>query len=75
MPVELTRSIQSDTSTAARQNGGYAAPAAKSAVQSEIWKNRNKKWIELDGEGVQEKRKDAPSPPMNQVQKRYIDHN
>ena len=76
MPVELTRSIQSDASTAARQNGGYAAPAAKSAVQSEIWKNRNKKWVELDGEGVQEKRKDAPSPPMmNQVQKRYIDHN
>ena len=31
--------------------------------------------VELDGEGVQEKRKDAPSPPMNQVQKRYLDHN
>ena len=75
MPADLTRSIQSDTNTAARQNGGYAAPAAKSAVQSEIWKNRNKKWIELDGEGVQEKRKDAPAPQMQHIQKRYIDHN
>ncbi len=74
MPAELTRSIQSDVSSAARTNGGYAAPAAKSAMQSEIWKNRNKKWVELDGEGVQEKRKDAPPPQMPQVQKRYIPH-
>jgi len=31
-----------------------AAPAAKGAVQSEVWKNRDKKWIKLDGEGEQE---------------------
>jgi len=31
----------------------FAAPA-KAAVQSEVWKNRDKKWIELDGEGRQE---------------------
>ena len=38
----------------AEGHGGVSAPAAKSAVQSEVWKNRDKKWIELDGEGKQE---------------------
>jgi hypothetical protein len=28
------------------------AAAAKPAVQSEVWKNRDEKWIEADGEAV-----------------------
>jgi hypothetical protein len=31
-----------------------SAPAAAPAVPSEVWKNCDKKWIELDGEGKQE---------------------
>ena len=54
MPVELTRSIDSDAAASARGLGGVSAAAAKPVVQSEVWKNRDKKWIELDGEGKQE---------------------
>ena len=39
---------------AADKAGGFAAPAATSAVQSEVWATRDAKWIELDGEGTQE---------------------
>ena len=48
----------STTSTPTRRSrpghGGVSAPAAKGAVQSQVWKNRDKKWIKLDGEGEQE---------------------
>ena len=54
MPESLTRDIAAGTEQSAREYGGVSAPAAKSAVQSEVWKNRDKKWIELDGEGKQE---------------------
>lgn len=54
MPKALSKRIESTTRIAADEAGGYAAPAAKAAIQSEVWKQRDKAWIELDGEGVQE---------------------
>ena len=48
------QSIDADATRAAASYGGVSAPAAKSAVQSEVWKNRDKKWIKLEGEGAQE---------------------
>ena len=54
VPPALTKAIDADASRSAAAAGGFSAPAAKSAVQSEVWKNRDKKWIELDGEGKQE---------------------
>jgi len=29
-------------------------PAAKSAIQSEVWRSRDAKWVPLEGEGMQE---------------------
>jgi hypothetical protein len=54
MPVNLSNDIAANARKAATANGGYAAPAAKSAVQSEVWKARDKKWLKLEGEGRQE---------------------
>ena len=54
VPAPLVRAIDADANKSAEGYGGVSAPAAKSAVQSEVWKNRDKKWIELDGEGKQE---------------------
>ena len=56
MPAPLVRAIDDDAAKAAGEKG-VSAPEAKGAVQSEVWKNRNKKWIKLDGEGAQESRK------------------
>jgi hypothetical protein len=57
VPEALSNDIARDAEGAARGYGGVSAPAAKSAVQSQVWKNRDKKWLELDGEGAQEKGK------------------
>jgi hypothetical protein len=56
VPAPLVRAIDEDANKAAASVGAesVSAPAAKAAVQSEIWKNRDKKWIKLDGEGKQE---------------------
>jgi hypothetical protein len=56
VPKRIVEAIARDADKATRGLGGVAspAPAAKSAVQSEVWKNRDAKWIELDGEGKQE---------------------
>lgn len=54
VPRPIVESIDRDAVRAAKPMGGVAAPAAKSAVQSEVWKNRDKNWIRLDGEGHQE---------------------
>ena len=45
--------------------GGYAAPAAKSAMQSKVWEARDAEWVKIDGEGQQEVAKQsgrAPAP-------------
>jgi hypothetical protein len=54
VPAALVREIDEDANKSAAGYGGVSAPAAKGAVQSEVWKNRDKKWIKLDGEGKQE---------------------
>ena len=54
VPESLTRAISDSAEQAAKPYGGVSAAPAKSVVQSEVWKNRDKKWIELDGEGRQE---------------------
>jgi hypothetical protein len=57
MPAPLMRAIDADAEKSAAGLGGVSSPEAKGAVQGEVWKNRNKKWIKLDGEGAQELRK------------------
>lgn len=58
MPKELSAAIEGradDAVRAKRAAGARAArPAAKSEIQSEVWKHRDEKWIKLDGEGQQE---------------------
>lgn len=57
VPVDITQAIHRDSTEAAKSYGGVAAPAAKSAVQTEVWKNRDRKWVPLDGESRQEANK------------------
>lgn len=54
MPAPLVRAIDEDAAKSSQGLGGVSAPDAKGAVQSEVWKNRDKKWVKLDGEGEQE---------------------
>jgi hypothetical protein len=53
MPAKLARAIAKEAEDAADSYGGYAP--AKEDIQDKVWKTRNKKWVKLDGEGVQEK--------------------
>ncbi|HWU90018.1 MAG TPA: hypothetical protein VN253_22300 [Kofleriaceae bacterium] len=58
MPKELAQTIEKRADTAvdaARAEGSSTPrPAAKSSIQGEVWRSRDSKWIELDGEGKQE---------------------
>jgi hypothetical protein len=58
MPKELAATIEgrADNAVRAKRASGDRAPrpAAKSDIQSEVWKSRDAKWIKLDGEGQQE---------------------
>ena len=58
MPKELAATIEgrADNAVRAKRASGDRAPrpAAKSDIQSEVWKSRDAKWIQLDGEGSQE---------------------
>lgn len=54
LPRQLARTIEARSADAAQASGGYAAPAAKSAIQSEVWKARDAAWIKVEGEGAQE---------------------
>jgi hypothetical protein len=54
VPPALTKAIDEDAARSAQSLGGVSAPEAKPAIQSEVWKNRDRKWIKLDGEGKQE---------------------
>jgi hypothetical protein len=57
IPPVLTQAITKAAEEAAAPYGGVTAPPAKSAVQGQVWKNRDAKWIKLDGEGQQEANK------------------
>ena len=54
VPVNITQAIHKDATKAAAGMGGISAPAAKSVVQGEVWKARDRKWVPLEGEGKQE---------------------
>lgn len=55
MPKSLAAKIDTQARKAiADEEDGYAAPAAKDKIQAEVWKTRDAKWIDLDGEGAQE---------------------
>lgn len=58
MPKELTQTIEKRADSvvykAAADGESAPRPAAKQAIQSEVWKSRDAKWIQLDGEGAQE---------------------
>jgi hypothetical protein len=58
LPKELARTIEqrADEAVAESRKEGQAAPrpAAKGKIQSEVWRSRDAKWVELDGEGKQE---------------------
>jgi len=53
MPKVLSQQIETSADAAVKSSGA-PRPAAKGAIQSEVWKSRDSKWIELDGEGKQE---------------------
>lgn len=58
MPKDLTATIEerADSKVKAKKASGVEAarPAAKQEIQGEVWRSRDAKWIELDGEGSQE---------------------
>ena len=57
LPGHVVEAIDSGAAAAAAPLGGVSAPAAKGAVQQEVWKHRDEKWVPLDGEGKQERGK------------------
>lgn len=59
LPAKLRGTIETRAKAAADEAGGYAAPAAKSRMQSEVWSARDSEWVEIDGEGKQEVGKKA----------------
>jgi hypothetical protein len=58
MPKELAQTIKKSTDDAVKdyESKGVPAPraAAKSEVQTKVWKSRDDNWVPLDGEGKQE---------------------
>ena len=54
LPTDLTRVSEREVAPIAQDNGGYDKPAAKGAIQQNVWKNRDQKWIPIEGEGRQE---------------------
>jgi hypothetical protein len=58
MPRELAQTIEhrADQAVESARGQGNAAPrpAAKASIQGEVWRSRDAKWVELDGEGKQE---------------------
>lgn len=63
LPAKLHGNIETRAKAAVQDSGGYAAPASKSRVQSEVWQARDAEWIEIDGEGKQEIGKKAGPRP------------
>ena len=54
LPPQLTQAIDAEAKTVSAPLGGVSAPPAKSAVQSTVWRNRDAKWIPVEGESKQE---------------------
>jgi hypothetical protein len=68
LPKELMKQNEAAASRALKSKGGKI-DAAQSEIQSDVWKNRNKKWIMLEGERVDEKGSGA-APQGVQLQRR-----
>jgi hypothetical protein len=68
LPGKLRGTIEARAKVVADEAGGYAAPAAKSRVQSEVWTARDAAWIKLDGEGKQETAKQRGVHPQEQTE-------
>ncbi len=75
LPKELRKELKTSNQAIYRSNQGDLKKA-KSAVQSNMWKTRDKKWIKLEGERKQEKssskrpRHHNRAPLRNRVQQR-----
>jgi hypothetical protein len=58
LPRQLARTIENRADQmvkeAAAEGAAAPRPAAKGKIQSEVWRSRDAKWVELDGEGKQE---------------------
>lgn len=58
LPKQLAATIEKSADTVVRAEAAKGTPAprkaAKSSIQSEVWKSRDAKWQKLDGEGKQE---------------------
>lgn len=54
MPKKLRHKIKAGTKDILQKNRGSVAKS-KSAIQSHVWKSRDSKWIELEGERANEK--------------------
>lgn len=67
MPKKLRSEINTGNQAILRQNKGDVRKA-KSAIQSNMWKTRDKKWIELEGERKNEK----AAPRIQQQQYRNV---
>lgn len=83
LPKSLRKELKSSNQAIYRSNKGDLRKA-KSAVQSNMWKTRDRKWIKLEGERVQEKqpqnkirhqqmRQHRNNAPRPQQQQRNID--
>lgn len=76
VPKQLRAKIKAGTKRIIHQNKGNSkARATKSAIQSHVWKSRDKDWIPLEGERAQEKappriRKHRNRRPQIQEQRR-----
>jgi hypothetical protein len=72
LPPKLRGAIEARAKSAADEEGGYAAPATKSRVQSEVWSARDAAWIKLDGEGKQETAKQRGVHPQEQAEEQVL---
>jgi hypothetical protein len=71
LPEQLMKANESAAKDALKASAGNPG-AAKSAIQSKVWENRNKKWIKLEGERANEKGSDSTRrqrrlPRQNQI--------
>ena len=57
LPPQLTQAIDVEAKAVSAPMGGVSAPPAKSAVQGAVWKNRDAKWLKVEGESRQEANK------------------
>ncbi len=57
LPPQITQAIDTEAKEVAAPYGGVSTPAAKSVVQGTVWKNRDAKWIPVEGESKQEANK------------------